>query len=359
MLMSISDSDIVGLAGGRRKCLAPVWVNIDFLVDNMRTVDFFLKLLGACFLALLMAIAVLWLRDPKSLKEQLVLRLHFGLYDDFTFGNFENEKNTEEYSFSADWFASNSGVWQRVLANYADSPGISYLEVGVFEGNASTWMLKHVLTHPSATMVGIDLFEGDLEDRFWNNVGRTGAKQKVTALKGPSQELLRTLPPRSFDIIYIDGSHRAADVYQDIGQSWILLKTGGIMILDDYLWYAGQWPATIRPKLSIDAFLTAFGDELELLHSGAQVVVRKLSDPLYGKWDWDYSVVGPYFYRWKSRVLIDPRQADNLELASEEKELLERILLSRRLGKPGVVLSESLRSDPEVARLEAKLGVKF
>jgi hypothetical protein len=33
-----------------------------------------------------------------------------------------------------------------------------------------------------------------------------------------------------------DGSHRARDVLEDAVLSWPLLKVGGIMLFDDYLW---------------------------------------------------------------------------------------------------------------------------
>ena len=38
----------------------------------------------------------------------------------------------------------------------------------------------------------------------------------------------------SFDLAYIDGSHRASEVVVDVSLAWRLLKRGGLMLLDDY-----------------------------------------------------------------------------------------------------------------------------
>ncbi|MCZ6464828.1 MAG: class I SAM-dependent methyltransferase [Proteobacteria bacterium] len=38
------------------------------------------------------------------------------------------------------------------------------------------------------------------------------------------------------DFIYIDGCHEAACVLLDAVLSWDLLKVGGTMIFDDYVW---------------------------------------------------------------------------------------------------------------------------
>ena len=48
-----------------------------------------------------------------------------------------------------------------------------------------------------------------------------------------------------FDLIYIDGSHTAADVLTDAVLAFQLLRVGGVMIFDDYLW-------SMEPALSVD-----------------------------------------------------------------------------------------------------------
>jgi predicted O-methyltransferase YrrM len=74
------------------------------------------------------------------------------------------------------------------------------------------------------------------EVRFDHNVAVSGASNRVIKITGRSQEILRLLRHASYDVIYIDGSHRAVDVQADASFSWPLLKPSGVLIFDDYLW---------------------------------------------------------------------------------------------------------------------------
>ena len=74
---------------------------------------------------------------------------------------------------------------------------------------------------------------------------------------------MKKLVRNSYDIIYIDGNHEAANVLADLVLSWDLLKVGGIQILDDYLLHGPLDPKRhfleeLRPQLAIDAFITAY-----------------------------------------------------------------------------------------------------
>ncbi len=84
------------------------------------------------------------------------------------------------------------------------------------------------------------------------------------------------LPRSYFDIIYVDGSHRAADVLLDAALSWRLLKQGGLMIFDDYLWRPDK-PAAQRPQVAIDLFLAMQASRLRVIHHSYQVVVQRMS----------------------------------------------------------------------------------
>ena len=78
-----------------------------------------------------------------------------------------------------------------------------------------------------------------------------------------------------FDFIYIDGSHIAKDVLTDACMAWPLLKPKGLMVFDDYLWTPNARDILHRPKLAIDAFVNIFAEEVEIVHVGYQLVVRK------------------------------------------------------------------------------------
>lgn len=185
-----------------------------------------------------------------------------------------------QYSFSAsDWFTDHIPVWKAALADYRDKQGIQYLEVGVFEGRSSIWMIENILTHSSSRATVIDPFvmvseTGDVEQIFRANLHASGGADRTTIIKGYSQVELRKLPLDSYDIIYIDGSHAAPDVLEDIVLAWRLLNDGGLLILDDYEWPEDLAPEQ-KPRIAIDAFVRCFRGQIEVVHSAYQVFLRK------------------------------------------------------------------------------------
>lgn len=183
-----------------------------------------------------------------------------------------------DYEFHSDWFGNHIPVWSEALASYRGKPDLAYLEIGVFEGRSLVWMLERILTHPTSRVLAIDPFVQkrgkEVERTFRENVKKTGASERVTLIVGFSQMELRKLAPASFDIIYIDGSHRAADVLEDAVLSWRLLRPGGTIVFDDYLWRR-ESPLEDRPEKAVYEFWWFFRDEIEVVHSGYQVFLRK------------------------------------------------------------------------------------
>lgn len=151
------------------------------------------------------------------------------------------------------------------------------LEVGSFEGRSAIWFLQNILIHPSSTVTCVDIFRTRMSEiRFDRNIAASGFSSRVTKVKARSQELLKLLREDSYSIIYIDGSHRAADVQADASLSWPLLKRNGIIIFDDYLWRL-EAPIEDRPQRAIDDFLSSVGSQLEILHKDYQVIGKRLS----------------------------------------------------------------------------------
>jgi predicted O-methyltransferase YrrM len=190
-----------------------------------------------------------------------------------------------DYIFTTDWFSGNIPVWNIVFESYKNKPNLKVLEVGSFQGRSTVWLLENVLTHATSEITCVDTFEGSVEhnddlkknllDIFKHNV--TKFADKVTVLKGPSQEVLRALQKEEeYDFIYIDGDHHAHSVLADAVLAFPLLKKGGIMIFDDYGWQVMEhdWQ---RPKLAIDAFVQVLHNKIHVIHVGYQVVIRKLS----------------------------------------------------------------------------------
>jgi hypothetical protein len=151
------------------------------------------------------------------------------------------------YRFSRDWFSAAPKGLAPLLAPLAGRPNLRFAVVGVLEGRATVWLLNNTLAHPTARLDCIDAFVWQVCDgrpagtnmravkhRFHSNIERSGAAHKVRLFEMRSDVALCTLPRSSYDFIYIDGSHRGADVLSDAVLSFRLLKRAGLLIFDDY-----------------------------------------------------------------------------------------------------------------------------
>lgn len=187
--------------------------------------------------------------------------------------------------FKYDWFdISGKKNFETYLSGLKGKPDLRFIEIGPFEGKATVWMLENILTAPTSRIVCIDTFEGsdehkalgvDTSDLYQTFLANTQQyREKITVLTGKSGAELRLLVPNKYDFVYIDGSHRAPDVLEDAVLSFRLLKSGGLMIFDDYEWKYCDDPVE-SPKMAIDAFLSIFVKEYKLLLKSYQAVLQK------------------------------------------------------------------------------------
>jgi predicted O-methyltransferase YrrM len=263
--------------------------------------------------------------------------------------------NPKGYEWTEDWFTSNTGVWSHVLGPLKGRPGLRYLEVGVYEGRSLLWALENCLTHPTSSLTAIDVV---LSDRLLSNVEKSGEAKRITLIKGSSGVELRKLALASFDIIYVDGSHTADDVLADAVLSWQLLKDGGLIIFDDYMWdgrpHAGGrvMAAALAPRAAIDAFIACYRYESEVVNTGYQIVLRKTVNPCVKAGIKDRcSPFGQYLYNWTEVRLLtraDPRRSQTL--STTERDLVESIL---KAGK----LDDRTRADPAFEAFRARVSL--
>lgn len=175
--------------------------------------------------------------------------------------------------FTTDWFTESFNAWSLFLPHLKPE---SYLEVGCFEGRSMCTVLSAVRTVKRA--VAIDPWENypqlpsldmaTVEKRFDKNVrealaARDGGgepvsfhKYKATSLKTLAGMLLDWRQEK-FDLVYIDGSHMPEAVLMDMMLAFRLLNTGGVMVVDDYLWRPDpkQYGDLMdTPRLAVDAF---------------------------------------------------------------------------------------------------------
>lgn len=181
------------------------------------------------------------------------------------------EKN---YQFTQDWFTHNIPIWQRYLEALINIPDLNVLEIGSFQGMSTCWLLDRILTHKTAKITCIDLY---FQEQFDGNIAKTGVSEKVIKLQGLSQDWLRTLAAKAYEVAYIDGCHKATSVLQDALLSWPLVKVGGLIIFDDYEFTFPDHPE-LNPQPGIKTFLDLYQNQLEVIHVGYQLIAKKTAD---------------------------------------------------------------------------------
>lgn len=200
-----------------------------------------------------------------------------------TMENTPIDSNQKNYKFTQNWFLHNAKYWNLLFQSLAwdSKQPKSILEIGSFEGQSTCWMLENLIDCKDSRIFCLDTFKGGEEhqteeynleslfNRFMHNINVTGKKNCVNVLIGDSKYSLSHLISKKiyFDFIYVDGSHRAKDVLADAVLSWILLKKGGLMVFDDYLWNVFERDIKSAPKMAIDSFVNCYFDEIRILRT--------------------------------------------------------------------------------------------
>jgi predicted O-methyltransferase YrrM len=206
------------------------------------------------------------------------------------------------YQFSNDWFDENIAIWSQLFEQLKPT---RILEVGSYEGRSTTYIIENLANISDIEIHCIDSWEGgiehkkggswesnmtNIEARFSHNMkiamSRSTHSVKLEIHKGLSSIELPKLASKNmqeyFDFIYVDGSHQAPDVLLDAVLGFQLLRVGGVMIFDDYLWQEPLPEGTdpIRcPKIAIDAFTNIYCRKLRAIIGAPiyQLQIEKIS----------------------------------------------------------------------------------
>jgi predicted O-methyltransferase YrrM len=169
------------------------------------------------------------------------------------------------------------------LNDYKGKPHLKFLQVGVYTGDASVWLLDNILTDESSLLVDVDTWEGsneaahkpmDFNEIYELYKKRVEKYSTVQYRRMKSLDFLRYEQPDTYDFIYIDGDHTATGVLLDAELSWDLLKSGGILAFDDFEWNDGTGDIN-RPMPGINAFLDRHKGLWAPVHKGWQLWVSK------------------------------------------------------------------------------------
>lgn len=186
------------------------------------------------------------------------------------------------------WFAGTAQHnFEKFLTTYSGKVGYRALQVGVFTGDASLWLMQNILTDPSSMLVDVDTWQGsdegahhvmDFADVELTYDTKLQPYRNRIKYKMMSEDFFRNTKLSLFDFVYIDGDHTAKVTFEDGEAGWYALKPNGILAFDDYTWGDALPDQSLAPKPGIDKFLDRHMGEYELLEKGAQVWVKKNAD---------------------------------------------------------------------------------
>jgi predicted O-methyltransferase YrrM len=172
-------------------------------------------------------------------------------------------------NFTQDWFTLGENALRTYLEPLKGQDNLVFMEIGSFEGRSAIWFLENLLTGKNCGIICVDTFQGSnefnqqrvsvdgLEDRFLENM--KPYQDRYQLIKGSSQYVLKAHDyDDKLDLIYIDGSHEASDVLEDLCLSYRAIKKGGYLVMDDYMWNHSTLPSHKSPKIAIDGFMECF-----------------------------------------------------------------------------------------------------
>jgi predicted O-methyltransferase YrrM len=180
------------------------------------------------------------------------------------------------------FFLNNAKSIYPVLKKLNIAVGENYLEIGSFEGSSLVFF-SNFLNKSNFTCV--DIWEGteELKDinfklvknNFDYNSSHINPKN-INVFTGTSRSFFLH-NKNLFSIIYVDGNHFFDEVQNDLKESWSILRKGGILIMDDYIWDWYKNPKE-NPGYAINLFLKNNYKNLKILHMAEIVIIQKIDE---------------------------------------------------------------------------------
>lgn len=183
------------------------------------------------------------------------------------------DSNGAPFHFTNNWFQTHEANWNRLLLPFIGKcQPIQILEIGSFEGRSTCWFLMNAMSHSASRITCVDTWDargtnavpGDecVFHRFKKNCQFTGKSERITIIRQDSKLCLPTLNDSSFDIIYVDGDHSPEGSYSDSINSFRLIKKGGLIIWDDYLWSESVRSGVDRACTESGVTVSKFGENV-------------------------------------------------------------------------------------------------
>ena len=178
------------------------------------------------------------------------------------------------------WFCNNLNFLTNNI-NYMNNIN-NILEIGSYEGRSAIFFLKKFL---KSNILCVDTWSGSdehdkiefikIEKNFDLNTNSFLRQNRLKKFKMTSNKFFETNNEK-FDLIYVDGDHRAEQVSLDIKNSWKNLNKGGFLILDDYMWWYYK-DLKKNPSSPINEFIIQNINEISSLTIWHQVIIKKIN----------------------------------------------------------------------------------
>ena len=183
-------------------------------------------------------------------------------------------------TFRRNWFKKRNQVtFSTYLTPRFDGTfPVQLLQIGVFEGMDLLWQHQNTLTHNGSFSVGVDPWLGtpkfikrwgaEEAQKFMDQTMRNAIdnlhKQPCVLHRALSHDKLPELAEagQTFNLIVIDGDHRADAVYQDMKDSLALSRPGTWWLMDDA---ENRVRKKDHVRHGIDRFLKDFPGVVELV----------------------------------------------------------------------------------------------
>ena len=213
----------------------------------------------------------------KSLGMKLIFFLIVNSLNKFLYLKIKNKNINDDFfnyikdfKFSRNYFKHNPPIWYEILnKNFFLNKKVNVLEIGTFEGMSFLFFQKYLQLE---NLYCVDVIENENfklnKKKFKNykffNISSDDFFKKITDIK--------------FDIIYVDGSHCAKDVYNDVINSYHKLSENGILIIDDFLLDV----EFRRNKNYFDEVMAGvfmfFNEKInyKILYTGHQLILKKI-----------------------------------------------------------------------------------
>jgi len=169
----------------------------------------------------------------------------------------------------APWFLNHIQIWRDKIQPYIPKNG-KLLEIGSMEAMSTLWMASELIDS-HGIVVSADIA---YRDSYASNIRASGLRERIISIVGSSVITIPLLLAGSFDFVYVDGDHSPEMAFADGVNALLAAKQGGIVCFDDY---KNQNQDT---ALGVDTLVQCFGQNIDFIHEGYQLIVRRKSDSL-------------------------------------------------------------------------------